>query len=133
MHRVIHLDAFPTMIVVVFVEHEVESFPSCGEEGIVTFIVRHVLEFIDPPPVIPLKALVEFGLPFKAEVLVYGILCRTLDRPHRAGHIVVGFISLGRIVVEVKRDERFAKNAPTAWFDLYREVEPDRANASPFH
>src|SRR6478736_4075187 len=65
MHRVIHLNAFPTMIVVVFVKHEVHRLPTGSEERVVTLVVRHVQEFINLAPVVPLKTIIEAWITFQ--------------------------------------------------------------------
>src|SRR6185295_14330635 len=69
-HRVIHLYAFPTMIVVVFVENKIECLPTCSEERFVTLFMWHVLQFINLTPVVPLKTIVELWITFQRRILV---------------------------------------------------------------
>ena len=61
-HRVVQLNTFPAMIVVVFIKHEIHRGPTRGEERVVTLLVRHVHELVDLSPVVPLKTAVEFRI-----------------------------------------------------------------------
>src|SRR5690349_24365979 len=95
-HRVIHLDTFPAMIVIVFVKHEIHRGPTCVEELVVTLLVRHVHQLVDPPPVVPLKTAVEFRIAFERGILVNELLvghARTTRTTQR--HVVVRFVTLG--------------------------------------
>src|SRR5215218_4082563 len=69
-HWVIHLHAFPTVIVVILIKHEVKAGPTRGEEGVVTFLVRHVHQLVDLPPVVPLKAGVELRIALERGILM---------------------------------------------------------------
>src|SRR5215207_1391485 len=59
-HRVVHLHAFPAMIVVILIKDEIHGGPAGGKERVVTLFVRHVHQLINLSPVVPLKALIEF-------------------------------------------------------------------------
>ena len=70
MHRIVHLDAFPAMVVVIFVEDKVQRGPTGGEECVVTLLVRHVHQLVDLAPVVPLEAAVEYRIAFQGGILV---------------------------------------------------------------
>src|SRR5258705_11271074 len=70
-HRVVRLNAFPAMVVIVFVKNEIHVGPAGSEERVKALIVRHVHQFVDLSPVVPLKAGVKLGVPFASWVLVY--------------------------------------------------------------
>src|SRR5687767_6556655 len=69
-HRVIHLNSFPAMIVVVLVKHEIHRGPTGGEERAVTLVVRHVHELVYLPPVVPFKAGVKLWIAFHRRILM---------------------------------------------------------------
>src|SRR5689334_7063426 len=111
-HRVIHLDTFPAMIVIVFVKHEIHRGPTCVEELVVTLLVRHVHQLVDPPPVVPLKTAVEFRIAFERRILVrelpirYAWTTRATQR-----HVVISLVAFGGIVVEIEGHECLAQHA----------------------
>src|SRR6185295_14271173 len=63
-HRIVHLNSFPTMIVVIFIKNKIERLPSSNEKRVVTLLVRHVLEFVNPAPVVPLETTVKLRIAF---------------------------------------------------------------------
>src|SRR5687767_5423223 len=94
-HRVIHLNPLPTMIVVVLVKHEVQRGPTSGKKRVVTLVVRHVHKLVYLPPVVPFKAAVKLWIAFHRGILMdHG----TIGNPRTTGtaqcHVVIGFISL---------------------------------------
>src|SRR3569832_2063275 len=112
MHRVIHLDPFPAMIVIVFVKHEIHRGPTRAEERVVTLLVRHVHQLVDPAPVVPLKTAGEFRIAFERRILVGELTIRnawTTRTTQR--HVVISLVALGGIVVEIESRERFAQHA----------------------
>src|SRR5688572_21176959 len=70
-HRVVHLDAFPAMIVVVLIKHEIGRAPTRGEETVEALFVWHVHQLIDLPPVVPLKTLAELRIAFQRGILMH--------------------------------------------------------------
>src|SRR5438045_5050069 len=71
MHRVIHLDALPAMIIVVFVKNEIHVGPLGGEETVEALLVRQVHQLVDLAPVVPLETPVEFRIAFQGRILVH--------------------------------------------------------------
>src|SRR5690242_5789160 len=69
-HRVVHLDTFPSMIVVILIKDEVKAGPTRRKEGVVTLLMRHVDQLIDLAPVVPLEAAVEFRIAFQRWIFV---------------------------------------------------------------
>src|SRR5687768_17990119 len=69
-HRVIHLNPLPTMIVVVLVKHEVQRGPTSGKKRVVTLVVRHVHKLVYLPPVVPFKAAVKLWIAFHRGILM---------------------------------------------------------------
>src|SRR5687768_2858441 len=69
-HRVIHLHSLPTMIVVVFVKHEIHRGPTGGKKRVVTLVVRHVHQLVYLPPVVPFKAGVKFWIALHRRILM---------------------------------------------------------------
>src|ERR1044072_280873 len=99
MHRVIHLDTFPAMIVVVLVKHEIHRRPARVEKLVVTLLVRHVHQLIDLPPVVPLKTTVELRIPFERGILVYKLPVRNAWTTRAAQrHVVIRLVAFSRIV-----------------------------------
>ena len=94
MHRVVHLDAFPTMIVVVFVKHEVHCGPTCGEKRVVTLLVRHVHQLVYLAPVVPFKAPVELWVAFQRRILVHERSIRNAWPAYATErHVIIRFVS----------------------------------------
>ena len=112
MHRVIHLDALPAMIIVVFVKNEIHVGPLGGEETVEALLVRQVHQLVDLPPVVPLETPVEFRIAFQGRILVHKLAIRDAWTTRAAQrHVVVSLVSFGRVVIDVERGERFGENA----------------------
>src|SRR5256885_8952011 len=69
-HRIVHLHAFPAMIIVILVKDEIETGPTRREKCVVTLLMRHVHQLIDLAPVVPLKTAVELRIAFQRRILV---------------------------------------------------------------
>src|SRR5678816_2748122 len=63
-HRIVHLNSFPTMIVVIFIKNKIERLPPGSKKRVVTLLMRHVLEFVNLSPVVPLETIVELRIAF---------------------------------------------------------------------
>src|ERR1700754_2286772 len=95
-HRVVHLHAFPAMIVVVFVKYEIHRGPPGGEETIEALLVRHVDQLVDLPPVVPLKTLIELRITFQRRILVNVLSIRnTWTTRTTQRHVVISFVAFG--------------------------------------
>src|ERR1044072_6217132 len=93
-HRVIHLNTLPAMIVVVLVKHEIHRRPLRREERVVTLLVRHVHQLVDLAPVVPLKTAVEFWIAFERRILVHKLAIRNAWSTGAAQrHVVVSLIT----------------------------------------
>src|SRR2546423_338750 len=69
-HRIVHLNTFPAMIVVVLIEYKIKTGPTRCEKRVVTLLVRHVHQLVDVAPVVPLKTSVELWIALQRRILV---------------------------------------------------------------
>ncbi|MGI9069177.1 MAG: hypothetical protein ACR2HX_22585 [Pyrinomonadaceae bacterium] len=71
----------------------------------------HVHQLVDAPPVVPLKAQVEFRIAFQGRIFMnHGSVRHAWPTGAAQRHVVVGFVSFGGVIVEIKGDESFVQD-----------------------